>query len=54
MPNNGFSDAEFDHNKEFLTVRTSRDTIESFDRSEIVKLLIKEIRNPKEVAGIHD
>ncbi len=50
MANTDFSDTEFDHNKEFLTVRTSRNTIEQFDRDKIVKSLVKETGIPKEVA----
>lgn len=34
--------AHADHNKEYLMVRTSRNTIEKFDREKIVKSLIKE------------
>ncbi len=41
---------ELDHNKEFLTVRTSRNTIERFDRDRIVKSLVKETGIPKDVA----
>jgi ribonucleoside-triphosphate reductase len=43
-------DTEFDHNKEYLTVRTSRNTLEGFDRNKIVKSLIKETGIPKDVA----
>ncbi len=43
-------DTEYDHNKAFLTVRTSRNMLESFDRSRIVQSLIKETGIPKEIA----
>ncbi len=50
MADSDFSEAEFDHNKEFLTVRTSRNMLESFDRNKIVKSLIKETGIPKDIA----
>ena len=40
----------FDHNKEYLTVRTSRNTIEKFDREKIVKSLVKETGLDRRVA----
>ncbi len=43
-------DTQSDHNKEYLTVRTSRIMIENFDRSKIVKSLIKETGIDKKVA----
>jgi ribonucleoside-triphosphate reductase len=43
-------DIESDHNKEYLTVRTSRNMIEKFDRSKIVSSLVRETGIPKEVA----
>ncbi len=40
----------FDHNKEYLTVRTSQNTIEKFDREKIVKSLIKETGLDRKIA----
>jgi ribonucleoside-triphosphate reductase len=43
-------DTQSDHNKEYLTVRTSRIMIENFDRSKIVKSLIKETGIDRKIA----
>ena len=41
---------EYDHNKQYLTVRTSRNTIEKFDRYKIVESLVRETGLSKEIA----